>query len=353
MPIEIFSRIKDGSLKHVSGADNNTKIGYNYKKRKYEYKINKLWNNGETNEEIHHELMSRSDDYEKIYYVAFGYTGSGKTYTIYGILKELLLAIQSVGEEIRVSAFQIYGNNIYDMLNENEKLKIYKTENLIIHDLTEETLIDKDTFIHQIKHNRKLACTNLNDVSSRSHAIINIYHGFKHYLLIDMSGQESGVTGTNNAKLIQKQGRDINLDMLALKECIRNHYNKNKFIPFRRCLLTLALKPMFMSNCYTAFICTISVKQGIYHQIDSLNYASSLYNNNSNKKMVKISEVFDKYTEYINENGWVGCQERELWRQMRKGNYKNKHKIREYLNRKQKIFSTFNKILLGYEKIHP
>ena len=83
MPIEIFSRIKDGSLKHVSGADNNTKIVYNYKKRKYEYKINKLWNNGETNEEIHHELMSRSNDYEKIYYVAFGYTGSGKTYTIY------------------------------------------------------------------------------------------------------------------------------------------------------------------------------------------------------------------------------------------------------------------------------
>ena len=108
-----------------------------------------------------------------------------------------------------------------------------------------------------------------------------------------------------------------------------------------------------MSNCYTAFICTISVKQGIYHQIDSLNYASSLYNNNSNKKMVKISEVFDKYTEYINENGWVGCQERELWRQMRKGNFKNKHKIREYLNRKQQIFSNFNKILLGYEKIHP
>ena len=42
MPIEIFSRIKDGSLKHVSGGDNNTKIIYNYKKRKYEYKINKL-----------------------------------------------------------------------------------------------------------------------------------------------------------------------------------------------------------------------------------------------------------------------------------------------------------------------
>ena len=30
-----------------------------------------------------------------------------------------------MGQEIRVSAFQIYGNNIYDMSNENEKLKLY------------------------------------------------------------------------------------------------------------------------------------------------------------------------------------------------------------------------------------
>ena len=353
MPFQIFSRIKDGSIKQVSGSDNYTNIIYKYKKRTYEYKINKLWNDNETNKEIHDELNSRSEDYETIYYVAFGYTGSGKTYTIYGILNELLTQLSHDGSEIRVSAFQIYGNNIYDMLNENEKLKIYKTEKLIIENLTEEKLSDKDLFIYQVKNNRKLACTNLNDVSSRSHAIINIYHGFKHYLLIDMSGQESGVTGTNNAKLIQKQGRDINLDMLALKECIRNYNNKNKFIPFRQCLLSLALKPMFLGKCYTAFICTISINQGIYYQIDSLNYASALYDKNSNKKHKKVSELFNKYTEYINEIGWVGCQERELWRQMRKGNYKNKHKMREYLNRKQTIFTNFNKLLLCYEKIHP
>ena len=353
MPIQVFSRIKDGSLKQVSGSDNYTNIILNYKKKTYEHKINKLWNNNEINSEIHHELNERSEDYEKIYYVAFGYTGSGKTYTIYGILNELLLMLLKTGNEIKVSAYQIYANNIYDMLNENEKLKIYKTSKLIIENLTEEILSDSEVFIHQVKNNRKLACTNMNDVSSRSHAIINIYHDNKHYILIDMAGQESGVSGTKNEKLIQKQGRDINLDMLALKECIRNYHIKNKFIPFRHCLLTLALKPMFIGKCYTAFICTISITQKLYYQIDSLNYASSLYNKNSNKKYMKVSDLFNKYTEYINEVEWIGCQERELWRNMRKGKYRNKHKIREYLDRKKKALMNFNKILISYEQIHP
>ena len=87
-----------------------------------------------------------------------------------------------------------------------------------------------------------MASTKMNDVSSRSHAMIEISVGRKKYTLVDMAGQESGATCSDNEKLVQKQGRAINLNMLALKECIRRYNKKEKHIPFRGCLLTLALK---------------------------------------------------------------------------------------------------------------
>jgi len=353
MPIQIFSRIKDGSLKQVSGSNNHTNIRYHYKRKTYKYKINKVWNNAETNSLIFEDLKERSKEYIQKYYVAFGYTGSGKTYTIYGVLQELLTYLYNLDGEIKVSSYQIYGNCVYDMLNNNKKLKTFKLDRLVIQDLTKDILTSVDNFISKIKKHRKLASTTMNDVSSRSHAIINIYHNSHHYILIDMSGQESGVTGVKNEKLVQNQGRNINLDMLHVKECIRNFNTDSKHIPFRRCLLTLIMKPMFLEKCYTAFICTISVKQNIYHQLDSFNYASALYNKNNDEDESEFFELFHKYTDYINEIGWVGCQERNLWRQMRQGKPKNQFKIREYLNRKMKIMSQFNIILAKYEKIYP
>jgi len=353
MPIQIFSRIKDGSLKHVSGSNNHTNIRYHYKKKTYQYEINKVWNNAETNTIIFEDLKERSKEYIKKYYVAFGYTGSGKTYTIYGVLFELLTYLSSVEGEIKGSAYQIYSNCVYDMLNKNKKLKIFKTDKLIIQSLTKDVMTDVNLFISKIKKHRKLASTNMNDVSSRSHAIINIYHSSHHYILIDMAGQESGVTGVKNEKMVQKQGRNINLDMLHVKECIRNFNADSEYLPFRRCLLTLIMKPMFLDKCYCAFICTISTKQNMYHQIDSFNYASALYNKKNDEEDGEFFELFHKYTDYINEIGWVGCQERNLWRQMRQGNQTNQFKMREYLNRKMKIMSQFNIILVKYEKIYP
>ena len=65
--------------------------------------------------------------------------------------------------------------------------------------------------------------------------------------------------------------------MLVVKECIRSVHSNKPFIPFRRCLLTLALKPIFFGNCYTAFICTVSCNHNEYYQMDSIRFASALY----------------------------------------------------------------------------
>ena len=239
------------------------------------------------------------------------------------------------------------------MLNDNEKLKIYKTSNLVINGLTTKKLSDIVSFINTIKKNRTMASTKMNDVSSRSHAMIEISTGNRKYTLVDMAGQEGGATCSDNEKHVQKQGRNINLNMLALKECIRRFNNKEKHIPFRGCLLTLALKPMFMKEYYVSFICTISTKHSVYYQMDSLRYASALYDNRDTKKEKMYNEVFDKYTKYINEVGWIGCEERELWRRMRGGDFSQCHKLRPYIKEKLKHINVFSRFLKNYAKILP
>ena len=54
--------------------------------------------------------------------------GTGKTYTTMSILNQLLSYFQ---QQITVSAFQIYNNDIYDLLT-NKPLKYFKTTKLVI-----------------------------------------------------------------------------------------------------------------------------------------------------------------------------------------------------------------------------
>ena len=141
--------------------------------------------------------------------------------------------------------------------------------------------------------------------------------------------------------------------MLALKECIRLHHMKSNHIPFRRTLLTLALKPMFTTHCYVAFICTIGAKQKLFYQLDSIRYASALYNKDNLKKDKKIKELFKKYTDYVEESGWIACKERELWAKMRGGNIGEFSKIFGYMKQRSKIILGLSKASLKYKKMIP
>ena len=67
MTIEIFSRIKDGSLDRVCHDDNYCNIQLKYKKKQFKFNVNRLWNNNENNDEIFRELMYRSDGYRRIF----------------------------------------------------------------------------------------------------------------------------------------------------------------------------------------------------------------------------------------------------------------------------------------------
>lgn len=335
MPIEIFSRVKDGSLDKISTNSNTCNIDFTYKKKDFKFNVNKLWNNNERNVEIFNHINEKSREYKRVFWIAFGYTGSGKTYTIYGMLNRLLQHLNTYhNDDIYITAYQIYNDDIYDMINKNKKVKIWKTDDLILKDLKKVKLKNISKFFDALKKNRALASTNMNATSSRSHAIIDIYIGNNQFTLVDMAGQESGVTGHENERLIRTQGSSINLNMLALKECIRTHYQNETYVPFRRSLLTLALKPIFVRKCYTAFICTVSTNHNLFYQIDSLRYASALYNDKDNETTKKYFDIFNTYTEFLKNMKNITIDEKKLWNDMQQGNFKNCNDINKYLLRR-------------------
>tara|TARA_B100000963_G_C22604577_1_gene661845 strand:+ start:190 stop:1371 length:1182 start_codon:yes stop_codon:yes gene_type:complete len=343
MIIDVFCRIRDGNLKIIPNK-NNKVIQYYYLKKDHNFIVNDVWNNTVKNFEIFNTLLNKSKK-QVNYWITFGYTGSGKTYTTNGIMEELLYNFQN--ENVLFNAIQIYNNEIYDLLDNNKNLKYYKTNNLIIRGKKEIKITKNiNRVLTCIKNNRVKASTYMNQNSSRSHAIFTIKVKDKKYIIVDMAGQESMFTTKKCNKVIQKQATNINLNMLALKECITSFKNNNNHIPFRRSLLTFALKPLFTLNCYVGFICNLSINHNPYYQIDSLKYASSLYDG-KNEKYVN-NELFKNFTEYIQEVGWLNCEEKKVWMEMKKGNYSNLNKINEYIKKKMKWIKKFNNYLYMY-----
>mgnify|MGYP001262961137 FL=1 len=124
MPIEVFSRIRDGSLNVVNENHNLCNVKFKGKTDDNKFTINKIWREKTSNELIFNDLVERSKNFNECYWCSFGYTGSGKTYTTNGILKLLLEYYLKKPISVEFSAFQIYNEKVYDMMANNSQLKI-------------------------------------------------------------------------------------------------------------------------------------------------------------------------------------------------------------------------------------
>jgi kinesin family protein 2/24 len=256
---------------------------------------------------------------------AFGATGSGKSYTMLGFnpsrtftnsgiggssppsggqnsLGIYMLAANDIFSSINsqfdrlnpsshisvyISYFEIYGNKLYDLLNDRQQLKtqVDRNENVCIIGLSELPCSDVDNLkaiVHQGNISRRTGCTGANSDSSRSHAILQI--AFKNYhdmqtigkvSFIDLAGSERGQDTIHNDKQTRMEGASINSSLLALKECIRAQDSNSKHVPFRQSQLTQVLKESFSGNCMTLMIVNISPGNSNCEQtLNSLRYAS-------------------------------------------------------------------------------
>ena len=120
---------------------------------------------------------------------AYGQTGSGKTFTMEGVQEKAVHDLFSGSQIMRedtgqiftfmISYFEIYGEKLYDLLNDHQKLEIQEGSNgkFQVSGLKEIEATSADQMLELISYGasvRTTQATASNDTSSRSHAICTI-----------------------------------------------------------------------------------------------------------------------------------------------------------------------------------
>lgn len=256
---------------------------------------------------------------------AYGQTGSGKSYTMMGnraeedgmgIIPRCCLELfercemmeENVKAQIKVSFFEIYNEQVRDLLGEQkEKQQLKVRENPetgpYVEGLTEfpiQSFEEFDKYMTIGNKNRTTAATKMNDQSSRSHAVFTLSVRMTEFdmnedmlretnsclRLVDLAGSErANSTGATGVRF--KEGSNINKSLTTLGRVI-SALTKNEKPPYRDSTLTWILKESLGGNSKTAMIACISPCD--YEEtISTLRYASLVKKIKLNAK-VNVSE---------------------------------------------------------------
>ncbi|KAL7405473.1 hypothetical protein ABVT39_001526 [Epinephelus coioides] len=177
---------------------------------------------------------------------------------------------------------------------------------------------------------RTVAATNMNEESSRSHAVFNIIltHTLKdlqsgtsgekvsRLSLVDLAGSERAAkTGAAGERL--KEGSNINKSLTTLGLVISalaeqgTAKNKNKFVPYRDSVLTWLLKDCLGGNSRTAMVATVSPAADNYEEtLSTLRYADraknivnhAVVNEDPNARIIReLREEVEKLREQLTQ----------------------------------------------------
>lgn len=198
---------------------------------------------------------------------AYGATGSGKTYTMQGTetLPGLMpLAMSSILSKscgkstIAISYYEIYMDRCYDLLELKEKeIFILDDKDGQIHlkglaQVAVSSMLEFQEAFSCAVQRRKVAHTGINDVSSRSHAVLTIYVSTPScddtgnvitgkLNLIDLAGNEDNRRTCNTGIRLQESAK-INQSLFALSNVIYALNNNQPRIPYRESKLTRVLQ---------------------------------------------------------------------------------------------------------------
>ena len=239
--------------------------------------------------------------------LAYGQTGSGKTYTMgtsftasdqpenLGIIPRLLEEVLDQVEELKeqypnmrfslsASYLEIYNEHIRDLLAPSEEHDTRKTYMMTADEfgnynpkgLTEQPITQVDhlaDYLAQGAQRRTTAATNMNDVSSRSHAVFTLkldqtpvnksdnseesIGKTSLFRLVDLAGSErSKKSGAEGDRL--REANNINKSLTTLGMCINKLASKEKHIPYRSSKLTHLLQNSLGGNSSTLMIACVS-----------------------------------------------------------------------------------------------
>ncbi len=262
---------------------------------------------------------------------AYGQTGSGKSWSMMGsedqpgviprlnadIFEEISkMRASSETKEIMITVayLEIYNEVIKDLLNPSDKkLEVRQHPKLGIYvqglaELVVESAADVEKYIESGNRVRKVASTNMNARSSRSHScfILKIKQKDVEKIsadqqrttelsakinLVDLAGSErQGKTGATGARL--KEGAAINKSLSTLGQVINSLAKGDKHIPYRDSKLTRLLQESLGGNSVTMMIAALSPADNNFDEtLSTLRYASNAKQiKNTSKKNEDVTQ---------------------------------------------------------------
>jgi len=221
---------------------------------------------------------------------AYGQTGSGKTHTMMGVtgdadlkgiiprlVEDLFAGIENAESHfeftVKISYVEIYMEQINDLLDlgkRNLKLRENRKKETYIDGVTE-VYVQSDMQVYEFMEegngNRSVACTKMNEASSRSHSVFlitlrchNKNKGSKKnskLVLVDLAGSEK-VGKTEAAGQTLEEAKHINRSLTLLGVVISALTKGSSHIPYRDSKLTRMLSDSLGGNSRTRLIVTAS-----------------------------------------------------------------------------------------------
>lgn len=270
---------------------------------------------------------------------AYGPTGAGKTYTMLGSeecpgvitltvgeLYRLVEKLRSEGQtcDVAVAYMEVYNEVVRDLLCPNGPTLVVRDDpakgiaisNLTIHKVKEAGALFQ--LLVKGSKNRTQHATDANEVSSRSHAIFQVYvtqtenvtstsKGIRvsKMSFIDLAGSERAAAINRNVKERIREGTKINLSLLALGNCI-DALSKSgpQRVPYRGSKLTHILKDSLGGTCRTLMIAAVTPSKLSYTDThNTLKYAERAMKIElqAKKNVLNVNVHMTMYTALIDE----------------------------------------------------
>ncbi|XP_028921502.1 kinesin-like protein KIF1B isoform X7 [Ornithorhynchus anatinus] len=289
--------------------------------------------------DIGKEMLLHAFEGYNVCIFAYGQTGAGKSYTMMGkqeesqagiipqLCEELFEKINDNNNEemsysVEVSYMEIYCERVRDLLNPKNKGNLRVREHPLLGPYVEDlsklavtSYTDIADLMDAGNKARTVAATNMNETSSRSHAVFTIVFTQKKHdsetdlstekvskiSLVDLAGSErADSTGAKGTRL--KEGANINKSLTTLGKVISalaevsKKKKKTDFIPYRDSVLTWLLRENLGGNSRTAMVAALSPADINYDEtLSTLRYAdrakqikcNAVINEDPNAKLVR------------------------------------------------------------------
>ncbi|XP_054265654.1 kinesin-like protein unc-104 [Macrosteles quadrilineatus] len=310
--------------------------------------------------DIGEEMLEHAFEGYNVCIFAYGQTGAGKSYTMMGrqevegeegiipqICEDLFKRIQKttcdeLKYSVEVSYMEIYCERVRDLLNPKNKGNLRVREHPLLGPYVEDlsklavtSYQDIHDLIDEGNKARTVAATNMNETSSRSHAVFTIFFTQQRFdkmtelttekvskiSLVDLAGSErADSTGAKGTRL--KEGANINKSLTTLGKVIsalaevamkNKKKGKENFIPYRDSVLTWLLRENLGGNSKTAMIAAISPADINYDEtLSTLRYADrakqivckAVVNEDANAKLIReLKEEIQRLRDMLKAEG--------------------------------------------------